>query len=93
MTLDPATGLLAWTPAADQLGTHTIIVTVSDDREGQDSVTLPFEVVAAAPNMPPAITSTPRTRIHLGGRYLYSVTASDANNDPIALTLSTAPPA
>ncbi len=91
MTLDPATGLLAWTPAADQLGTHTIIVTVSDDREGQDSVTLPFEVVAAAPNMPPAITSTPRTRIHLGGRYLYSVAASDANNDPIALTLSTAP--
>ena len=91
MTLDPDTGLLAWTPAADQLGTHTITVTVSDDREGQDNMTFPFEVVAAAPNMPPTITSTPRTRIHLGGRYLYTVAVSDANNDPITLSLTTAP--
>ena len=37
MTVDPATGLLSWSPSASNAGTHTVILRVQDGRGGSDA--------------------------------------------------------
>src|SRR5262249_39408229 len=76
MSIDPATGVLSWTPTAAQLGTQSVTLAVTD---GQFTTTLPFTlpVVTTDANDPPVISSTPRTAIRLGDRYLYQVSATD----------------
>src|SRR5262249_35921370 len=91
MTLDPVTGLLRWTPAANQVGTQSVTLTVLDSRGGQTMQTFSVQVVAAATNDPPTIQSTPRTTIHLGGQYAYQVQATDPNADPLTYSLTMAP--
>src|SRR5262249_44841740 len=84
MTVDPITGLLGWIPSAAQAGTHDVTVTALDGPPGnRSSLSFALQVLAAAPNDPPAITSAPRTSIGLGATYLYQVRASDPNNDPL----------
>ncbi|MHB0954937.1 MAG: putative Ig domain-containing protein [Pirellulaceae bacterium] len=91
MTVGLVSGVLQWTPGASQTGLHPVSVTAFDARGGAVTTSFQLEVVADAPNQPPVIHSEPRTRIGLGGTYLYSVEASDTNHDPIMLTLATAP--
>lgn len=91
MSIDPATGVLRWTPAAGQVGDNPVTIAVSDNRGGTTTQTFTLPVVAAAANDPPQILSTPRTAIHLGGRYVYQVVAVDANADPLAFQLVSAP--
>src|SRR5207237_73254 len=90
MSIDPM-GLITWTPAANQTGGHSVTVAVDDRHGGRTTATLPVTVVAGAPNTDPRITSTPRDRIGLAATYFYAVQAVDADNDPLTLTLETAP--
>src|SRR5262249_13756464 len=58
MTIDAATGLIAWTPSTFQTGPNSVAVLVSDGQGG--SATQTFTVVVAAPvNHPPDITTVP----------------------------------
>lgn len=91
MTIDPDTGRVQWTPTSSQVGSQPVIVTLTDDFGGETEQTFTIDVVAAAPNTDPQISSTPRATIHLGGRYFYEVQAVDADFDPLAFSLSTAP--
>ncbi len=91
MSIDPISGLFTWTPEVGQLGDHFVTIIVNDGRDGQDSLTFQLEVVSVSPNERPVITSNPRTRTQLGGRYLYAVEVADANNDRLDLTLVKAP--
>ena len=36
VALDPGTGVLSWTPAADQVGAQSLIISASDGRGGED---------------------------------------------------------
>ena len=90
MAIDPATGLLTWTPAIDQVAVHDITV-VASDGELEDSQAFTLEVLADAPNDPPHISSTPRARTRLGSQYIYAVEATDPNADPLSYHLDSPP--
>jgi len=49
MTIDPASGLIAWTPAGDQVGTHAVKVLVSDSSGASNTQSFDVVVAAAAP--------------------------------------------
>ena len=91
MTIDQTTGLLRWTPTANQAGSQAVIVAATDATGARIRLSFTLQVLSLAVNDPPVIASSPRTSIGLGATYLYQVTASDPNNDPLTVTLQTAP--
>ena len=57
MAIDPTRGVVVWTPTADQVGVHDVLLRVQDGRGG---VALqPFQIIVSAANTPPVITSQP----------------------------------
>ncbi len=91
MAVNPATGLLTWTPAANQVGSQHVAVTAGDGRGGATTQSFDLTVLATAPNRAPAITSTPRGSVRVGDAYRYQVAAADPDGDPLADSLTTAP--
>ncbi|MCU7935407.1 MAG: tandem-95 repeat protein [Candidatus Thiodiazotropha sp. (ex Dulcina madagascariensis)] len=90
MTIDGASGLIAWTPTTAQIGSHPVSVQVDDGNGG--TATQSYTVtVDAAPNTAPSITSTPVTTVTEGEAYGYDVDASDADGDTLSYSLVTAP--
>src|ERR1051326_4296736 len=85
------TGLVQWTPTADQLGAQSISLRVADD-SGANALQN-YVVTVRPPNHPPAITSTPVTTAAVAALYSYQVTASDADlpNDGLTYSLTVAP--
>jgi hypothetical protein len=91
MSINSASGVIAWTPANGQEGSHSVTVQVSD---GQASTTASFNVtVEPTPvaNTAPVITSTPVTTASLGLTYSYKVTATDAPGDTLTFSLISGP--
>jgi hypothetical protein len=62
MVIDAETGLLTWTPTANQLGSHAFSILADDGRGGRGGPGGEIQVVATAPNDPPVINSQPRLR-------------------------------
>lgn len=91
MVIDTVTGLVSWTPAADQVGTRQVAITVDDGHGHATTQLFDLPVVATAPNDPPTITSTPRGTVRIDDQYLYQTIASDPNSDPLTFSLPTAP--
>ncbi|CAN5612751.1 hypothetical protein BH11PLA2_BH11PLA2_40530 [soil metagenome] len=89
LSLDPRRGTVRWNPAADQFGQHSVTVRAMDAFGGVAEQT--FTITVRAVGGPPAITSVPTTTAAVGNAYLYSVLASDAENDPLTFTLLQAP--
>jgi RHS repeat-associated protein len=90
MSID-ATGLVSYTPAAGQVGTQHVHLTVDNGHGGQAVQQFDLAVVATAPNDPPVISSSPRTVVRLGSNYVYAVQASDPDGDALTYSLGTAP--
>lgn len=90
MSLDPFRGTLRWTPAADQLGNHEVVVRVEDALQASDSQR--FTITVSCFNLPPAITSRPPTTAAEGTLYVYAVRADDPENDPLTFSLLGTPP-
>ena len=63
MAIDEISGLLTWIPALAQVRSQHVAITASDGRGGEATQIFNLPVVAAAPNDPPGITSTPRYSI------------------------------
>lgn len=79
------TGTLAGTPTAEHVGDHAVELIATDP--GGVSGTQAFTVtVAAAANEVPAFTSEPLTTATVDAEYAYTVTATDANGDALAIT-------
>ena len=95
MTVDPASGLVQWTPDPDQAGTQSVILTVEDGRGGSDTqtLTLRFPVVVPAPlNAPPVIVSTPPGMPLVNGQaFTYDVHAIDPDGDAVRYLLGRGP--
>jgi len=89
MTINAASGLIAWTPATAQVGGQAVAVRVSDP--GGLTATQSFTITVAAANAAPQITSTPLTAATVGVAYAYDVNATDPNGDALTYSLTQAP--
>ncbi|HEY5665790.1 MAG TPA: putative Ig domain-containing protein, partial [Gammaproteobacteria bacterium] len=89
MTINSSTGLISWTPAANQVGNQYTIVRVDDGQGG--AATQNFFVAVAVGNAAPTIDSSAVTTATEGEAYSYDVNASDADGDTLTYSLDTAP--
>ncbi len=85
MAIDSATGIVAWTPQADQTGSQTIVLRV---RDSQGAVWLQsFELQVAGMNAAPVITSSPVPIASVGNPWEYRLWVQDAENNPLMFEL------
>ncbi len=87
MIVDPRTGMIVWTPTADQAGVQNVILRVSDGKGGVDLQS--FQVTVASRNSGPTITSRPQGPAQANLPYQYRIRAQDAEGDTIEFSLST----
>ncbi len=85
MTIDPATGLVNWTPTTAQLGSHLVTVGARDASGifGQQAYR-----ISVIDNQAPTITSSPVTHGTPGTLYRYDVGATDLDGDTLAYALT-----
>lgn len=89
MTINATSGLIAWTPAAGQTGSHAVTARVADP--GGLAATQAFTIVVPVPNAAPQITTSPVTTAPVGAAYQYDVNATDPNGDSLTYSLTQAP--
>jgi len=90
MTIDMASGVITWTPAAAQGGSQDVTVRVAD-AVGL-AITQSFTIQVAPVNVAPRITSHPSLNTRIGTTYGYDVDAVDPNHEPVIYALVQAPP-
>ena len=93
-TFDTATGELAGTPTASNVGMHKgIIVWVSDGKK--QTVLPPFDVEVRrkipGANRAPIISGAPATTALVGTQYSFTPTASDADRQPLTFSIRNRP--
>jgi RHS repeat-associated protein len=84
-------GLVSWQPDPSQLGDHLIQLRVSDGRGGTAAQEFTLRVVTTDINHPPVITSTPPRTGTFGRPFVYDLTGSDPDGDPLFWGLDAAP--
>ncbi len=89
MVIDPQTGALRWQPNPDQIGQQRVVVRLTDTL-GAYSVQ-EFTLKVTGSNLPPAIASVPITQAALNQPYVYSIVASDPENDTLRYSLGRRP--
>jgi len=89
MTL--STGTVSWTPSAGVEGVFDVIVRADDGHGGIADQRYSVTVGPQSPNRPPQFTTAPITQIASGADYAYDPEAVDADDDPVAFALPTAP--
>jgi len=91
-TIDPATGLVEWTPSSLQTGPQSFTVVVTDDGTPPGGASQTFTVTVADVNLSPAIVSAPPLGATAGELYLYDVAAEDEDpGDLLTYSLPLAP--
>jgi RHS repeat-associated protein len=94
MTIDSRTGVIRWTPASGQVGSHDVTIEVTDGMlVGRQVYRVVVSDVAddAKANRPPLITSTPRFAGESGLMYQYRVIAIDPDGDILRYELNRGP--
>lgn len=82
-------GLVSWAPTNSDIGTHPVVVRVSDSQlAATQSYSL---VVNEIQNLPPTIISTPETSAVVDSPYEYQVVATDPENDALTYSLVSGP--
>jgi hypothetical protein len=77
MTIDPATGLISWSPENDQVGNNDVIVNVSD--LAGDYVTQEYTIVVNNVNDPPVLDPMGELTAVEDEPFYYQVSASDVD--------------
>ena len=77
--LNAATGLVSGTPSNDDVGTHTVSLTVTDSAKETDSQL--FTITVENVNDAPVFSSTPITTATEDELYSYIVSATDVDAD------------
>lgn len=89
MAIDPATGVVVWTPSLDQVGEQSVILKAVNDRGG---VALQaFTITVGRPNSDPIITSTPPVAANPDVLLQYDVLAQDTENPVLGYALESSP--
>lgn len=88
--IDPATGVITWTPgAADGPGSVLFTVTVSD---GTDTSSRNFNVTVEDANTPPELAEIEAQTVDEGATITFTASATDADGDTVAYSLTGAVP-
>lgn len=90
MQINPASGLITWTPTSADVGMHEVIVAVINSADQMDTEPFTVHVVldAAAPVLAPIADQHGKPGIAFG----LAVQASDADGDPLQFSLPSHPP-
>lgn len=91
MSIDSASGAINWTPAANQGGTHQVVVSASDGNGGQAQQRFQVSVTTGLANLAPYITSSPVVSMLSAQGYGYQVLAVDPESSSIRYSLLSAP--
>ncbi len=92
MTINAATGAVAWTASATG-GNYDIDLRVNDGRGGVGDQHYVLTVVAGAPNTPPRFITQPVVSANVDTAYLYPSQAVDDDGDsPLVYAATTVPP-
>ena len=83
MTIDASTGEFRWTPNENQIGSHQVVVTVSDGTY-TDSETVNIDVTA---NNAPVLAELDPQNVTLGSEISFTVSATDADLNPVSFSL------
>lgn len=86
MTIDPQTGLIAWTPGVAV--PEDVTVQVDDGHGGTATQQFTILVAASAPNLPPVITSAPPLSGAASTPYTYTIQSIDPDNGPSPLNFA-----
>jgi len=90
-TIDPNTGLFAWTPSVSSTDSFTVSIKVKD-LQG-DTAIQTFSLSVYSPlNGQPVINSSPIVNVQETNTYEYSVLAADPDSDTLSYSLQIAPP-
>ena len=90
MTIDAASGLIAWAPGAGQVGLFPVTVTADDAFGGVASQSFSVQV-GVTNNTPPDITSTPPFTAKATFELQYQVVATDVDGDFLAYSIEEGP--
>lgn len=92
MVVNPSTGLVTWTPAAN-LANTTASVTIRVVDDGNLAATQAYTLTVTPPNRAPVITSSAITSAAANSNYTYQVTATDPDlpGDQLLFSLTNAP--
>ncbi|MFO1501304.1 MAG: putative Ig domain-containing protein [Verrucomicrobiota bacterium] len=91
MTIDANSGLVQWNPTAQDIGAHSVSLSVSDGRGGSGAQSFTLAVLSSSGNQAPIISSSPGLSVPVRQNYSYDVAASDPDGDSITFSLVTAP--
>ena len=90
LSLDAATGLVSGTPSNDDVGTHTVSLSVTDSAKASDSQL--FTITVENVNDAPVISSTPITTATEDSLYNYTLSATDVDKgDTLTYSAKTLP--
>ena len=81
-----STGLIIWNPLQSNIGSHTIVLKVSDSKGA--STTQTYILIVSSVNDKPVITSTPTTDAYERLNYSYQIEAYDVDNTVLFYLLS-----
>ena len=86
------TGTFTWTPVAGQGGTYTASFTGLDGKGASGSASTQITVTGdVAVNHPPTVSAPSAASVNVGENLSLTVTASDPDGDPVALSASSLP--
>ncbi|MBL8868680.1 MAG: putative Ig domain-containing protein [Planctomycetaceae bacterium] len=91
MAIHPDSGFITWTPTTQQLGDHSITLSVSDGAGGEANQSFTLNVSNEFRNTAPLIVSNPRLYALEGQDFRYDVVSEDKDHDPIRYRLVVAP--
>ena len=89
MTVNQATGLIAWTPTNGNIGSHTVIVRVSD--ASGEFAERSFLITVANVNDQPTIITTSIQNATEDSMYLATIHAEDVDGDVLTFSFDSAP--
>jgi RHS repeat-associated protein len=91
MVIDPASGVIEWTPNVNQVGSQQAEVKVTTPEGDFRAQEFTIVVTPAAPPLPPVITSAAPMTATMNEPYQYQVTATDPQNETLQYSLQAGP--
>lgn len=89
---DPERQTFSWRPGAAQLGTYTVLFSVTDDGEPSLGDSEEITITVGTGNRPPVLDPIGNREVDEGQLLTFLVTGSDPDNDPLVFSADNLPP-